>query len=136
MCFYIDPKNKRKKTAKEDIVCYKNFKTNIRKNNIESIYFEYFWEIEKQETTEIGNIVIEHNPIKEEAVIHKGFHSFSSKAFTEAHNKLAGLFYTVTDNTSYVITYECVIPKGSKYYYNSRDEEYVSNCMIIKKKIN
>jgi len=54
--------------------------------------------------------------------INKGFHSYTNK---EAGGWLLSLFFV----------YKCIIPKGSEFYYDNANEEYVSNQLIIKKLI-
>lgn len=115
MCFNIEGKNEGKKIAQKDIICYKLFgetPTGLPKSPI----MEFRYTIGKMVKRNIGK------PCYGE--IRRGLHSYSThKIATERR----GIFWGEH-------LYRAIIPQGSEYYYNSEDEEYVSNQIIIKEK--
>jgi hypothetical protein len=113
MCFIKE--NNELLTAKKDIICYKY----IYKNLVSSVR-EFQYELNKKyyiRFWRLKNLFYVFNNYDEinDKFIFIGFHS-----------------YHLTNHMPKV-NYECIIPKGSKYYKNC--EQYVSNSIIIKKKI-
>ena len=112
MCFIIDFNHQKQLVADKDIICYKRSdKYTDNKTFIPEWYCDFVYKLGKRYKTRIH---------EDDGFISKGFHSYSStKRFTQFAYR-------------YV---ECIIPKGSKYYFNPTDMEYVSNQIIIKKNI-
>lgn len=109
MCFFIDVYHQMVKTAKTNIVCWKRF--DIGKGYCSPIQgFEYE-----------GGIVYYEDQFNEHALymVNTGLHSYS----TEKEAK--------REKYSDEKIVKCIIPKGSKYYYNSYKEEYVSDHLFI-----
>lgn len=123
MCFDIHNSHPTEKKATEDIVCYKRLEVylgdvppdKITKGNIYKV--EYF-------TPYCGQrIYLEQKPLKKSKLdvrffnttIERGLHSYSDsrKALSRCTNG--------------EVVVKCIIPKGSRYYYNPVDKEYVSN---------
>jgi hypothetical protein len=118
MCFVIDRvEESSARIAKRDMVCYKVFsKYSISKDKkrVKSLYqsFKYDFGYEYYQTTPI---VSSGNTIGE------GLHSYSVK-------RKAKLIATWRAGG---VILPCVIPKGTRYYYNSIRKEYVSEAIII-----
>ena len=111
MCFYIHYDHKEEKTATRDIECWK-----ILSKDLKSLYRDFQYEVEK--------LYQQKNPLHVDIwdQIDKGFHSYANKATAKKR-----MIFTRK------IT-RFVIPKGSKYYYNPVDEEYVSDKIILTSK--
>lgn len=124
-----------KNIAETDIICYKVFhiqniifeqfdrtKIQIDKNKIQKLYSEYmnflYIPYKKQEHI---NLKIENDIIR--YIIEEGYHSYST-----LERALYGIH-----NSNYTIV-ECIIPKDSEYYVNSR-QEIVSSDIIVTDKI-
>ena len=116
MCFYIDNNHKRRKTAKEDIICYKvmyNFFSN------ENIFHSMF----KNYRYVLGELVTSKLQQPNCGDINQGLHSYTT---TQKAHYWSGHKHVII---------KCVIHKGAKYYYSEVDKEYVSNKIITIKKI-
>ena len=103
MCFHIEKGvNSKFKIAKKDITCYKMIFLNDR------AYYQNF----AYSPNTLYNFI---NIKKEFDIIEKGYHSYSTKykAFCSG-------------NKFYCKIVKFIIPKGTKYYYNSFYKEYVS----------
>jgi len=138
MCFQIREGYEKELLATEDIICYKrlsyakdeyHFNINYFERDMNKDYDDYNpfdfispFRLEKYSLGEIksiqGNLI--GNSLGE---IHVGLHSYSSAIH-------ANFF-----KSSYEMIYECIIPKGSKYYYNPNHNEYVSNQLIVMKNL-
>ena len=113
MCFIIHPDHKEKKTATEDIVCYK-----ILRTDLVSIYYNYQYKIGK-----LAKSSLLYNSFMVD-IITDGLHSYSD--LIKAQKRRSYSTRTI---------YKAIIPKGAKYYYNPHDKEYVSNQLIIQEEI-
>ena len=126
-----------KNIAETDIICYKVFhiqniifeqfdrtKIQIDKNKIQKLYSEYmnflYIPYKKQEHI---NLKIENDIIR--YIIEEGYHSYST-----LERALYGIH-----NSNYTIV-ECIIPKDSEYYVNSRQEIVSSNIIVTDKILN
>jgi len=116
MCFIIDEKHPDKKIATKSIMCYKVLK--MVDNKLRSPYQNFSYKLGRKYTSRLG---------KECGYINKGLHSFSSKE--------AALYERDDWYASKYIIFICKIPKGSEYYYNPTNQEYVSNQLIITKQL-
>ena len=102
------------KTAKEDIHCYKLLE--VRNTHLISPYKKYRWYINKLVKLSTLN--------KDEyGHINEGLH-----AYLENYSFKRKLLSYWRYNP--VIIYNCIIPKGSKYYLGN-DDDIVSNQMMI-----
>ena len=127
-----------KNIAEKDIICYKVFhfydiffeqfdrtKIQIDKDKIQKIYSEWmnflYIPYKKQEHI---NLKIENDIIH--YIIEEGYHSYST--FERAQ-------YRLGYNSNLKII-ECIIPKDSEYYVNSRDEVVSSNIIVTDKILN
>ena len=135
MCWVIKTKPI-KNIAEKDIICYKVFhfediffeqfdrtKIQIDKIKIQKLYSEYmhFLYIPYKNQEHI-NLKIENDIIR--YIIEEGYHSYST--FERAQ-------YYIGYNSNLIII-ECIIPKDSEYYVNSR-QEIVSSDIIVTDKI-
>lgn len=112
MC--LETTQKRAKIAKEDIHCYKIMV--VKNTHIKSVYQEYRYYINKLETiSKFGVRKYNWGTIE----INEGLHAF---LIIDKPKRLAYLYNGVI--------YNCIIPKGSKYYIGN-DDDIVSNQMII-----
>jgi len=134
MCFYIR-NNKKSATlyvAKEDIACYK-----ILESNLISPYRAYKYKFNKlvkaklkipkslNKNGEYQFNLISYYRINERLLsIEKGLHSYVNYS-TALKNKNCRLFQDTK-------IYKCIIPKGSEFYYDPVQKEYVSNQLIVK----
>lgn len=140
MCFYIrnNIESATLWVAKQDVTCYK-----LLDGNLVSPYRAFQYKYNKLYKAKIGRLerVIYTNAVnsKSEIIlddlrdnnhnifsINKGLHSYSS---------LAAASWGAA-----VIRYGCcvfktIIPKGSEFYYDNINKEYISNQLIIKKLI-
>ena len=116
MCFTITTPEK---IAKKDIVCWKFFERG--KTVLRSFYYNSIYRIGETYTTKRFT----HCPYTD--AIEKGRHSYSSLRLAElSANRFSNM------NTVMV---KCVIPKSTKYYYNGKDQEYVSLAIKLIKEI-
>lgn len=115
---------KRAKTAKENITCYKVIKN--RNTHLISPFQDYRWYVGKLETIDKFEILesVVYKGLKD---IDKGLHAYKSFDLT-----IKRLYY-FTHIPEKLQIHECIIPKGSKYYENGT--EIVSNQMILGKRV-
>ena len=117
MCFSIHPDHKSVKIAGKDITCWKYF-TSVDKFGGTSFWQQHRYYFGTQE-----NIADPFWPkFINSTSISEGFHSWSSYKPT--------LDYCYCDRII-----KCKIPKGSEYFYNPTNKEYISNQIIIVKKV-
>ena len=127
-----------KNIAEKDIICYKVFhfyniffdeqldrtKIQLDRTKIQKIYSEcmnfLYIPYKKQEHI---NLKIENDIIR--YIIEEGYHSYST--FERAHYRLG---------YSDLKIIECIIPKDSEYYVNSRQEIVSSNIIVTDKILN
>lgn len=114
MCFYIHKDYPNELIAKRDIECFKILATYPGVPETYSLFFDaiYFKKGGSSEyvTKQVKRFTFETIDCD---TINEGLHSYST--FIQAKNK----------KTSGKI-YKCIIPKGTKYYYNPVKKEYVS----------
>ena len=120
-----------KNIAEKDIICYKVFHIQniifeqFDKSKIQKLYSEYmnflYIPYKKQEHI---NLKIENDIIR--YIIDEGYHSYST--FERAQ-------YRLHYNSNLKII-ECIIPKDSEYYVNSRQEIVSSNIIVTDKILN
>ena len=120
MCFTITTPEK---IAKKDIVCYKTFrKTSPKtKNDYIAVYYNSFYKLGRIYTTKkfgVGTDGWGDN------IIYEGRHSYSNLKYIK--KKLLWFEEVLA---------KCIIPKGTKYYYNAGDKEYVSLAIKLVKEI-
>ncbi len=106
MCFWIHDEHKKAIISTKDIRCWKiTYKYKIHKDGFTSSVQAFRYKFNKTYKTTLG--IYDRN-------ITRGFHSYSKKPYSTLYNKII----------------YCIIPKGSKYYYNPSFDEYVSNYDI------
>ncbi len=117
MCFIITTPEK---IAKKDIVCWKPLiKLSPKaKNDYRSIYYRSLYKLKR--IYAVKKFGIDGDCIDE------GLHSYSN--LYKAKDRL----YIGVDKKT---TVKCVIPKGTKYYYNRDYKEYVSLAIKLIKEI-
>jgi len=114
MCFYSTDVKKR--IASIDIVCYKTGKSwGFLRKKLKSEYRRFQYRFNKCYSTELGIT----DKYSKAISIDSGFHSYRY------------IHMLIFHHTAFNV--KCVIPKGATYYENSG--EYVSNQIIIKKRI-
>lgn len=115
MCFEIHPDHAEVKIATEDITCYKVLRKINRRLLSPHQGERYFkkWSIKLftiKKVSEFGRKIPTCNKY-----IYEGLHSYSE--YSQA---------TMNSNTNYRSVHKAIIPKGTEYYYNPYDNEYVS----------
>lgn len=126
MCFSIHRKYGRKQIATADITVYKVL--SIRYDGtLRSLYFGTRYV--KKRLYDLGISLKRSRYDKND--IHAGFHSYSTINMTTNNSPLLNNNYKHNSNYDSNVPVICRIPKGSEYYYNPSDEEYVSNKIII-----
>ncbi len=119
MCFHLKNDNDKKRIAKKNITCYKVLGVSDR-----------------------GNLISEHRSFRyKPGILYKsriGKPHYSSGFcyyFIDRGRHSYSNYIEAKKNCGYYqIIYMCIIPKGSEYYYNPDDCEYVSNQIIVKKR--
>lgn len=112
MCFFIHEKYSEAKIAEKNITCYK-----IMRKNYKSFIRGFNYKPLLDKKTPTVNIKVKNKYIL------KGYHSYSNKKFT----------LSVIAHTKFLNIIICTIPKGTKYYYDPKNKEYVSETIIIHK---
>ena len=105
MCFLIESKMK---VADREIICYKS--------------------VEKK----TGEMVL--SPLRKYPYLKDVMQpvvTFSQRKFD--HSQVIDFGYHSWSTAKYGANAEFVIPKGSKYYYNEKFEEYVSDCISFRR---
>jgi hypothetical protein len=115
MCFALDENHHNVLIANKDIVCYKFL--DVDGDRIVSPYRKFIYNFNETYSTYHSLKVINDN-------VHEGYHSYTK------------LKIVVRQACNRNIIVRCIIPKGSEYYINDYDEEYVSNNIIIKEIVN
>jgi len=129
MCFHIHRRHREEKIASRDITCYKKLTiefyslTNkpiiISKESLPTIKFRTPFRDAPvslyKSPLKTAIIKVVPSPFTLENRIENGLHSYSSirKAMSATYKR--------------EVIVKCTIPKGSKYYYNPENQEYVSN---------
>lgn len=137
MCFYI--RNTKKEAtlyeALEDIACYKFLRKNL---SSPYQYHQYVFNKKVKVKLKIPKNVNEDGDLQFKLYkkyprhcslvsINEGLHSYS---YLKKAKEMAKGF---TFNKYYV--FKCIIPKGSLFYKNTYNKEYVSNQLIVIKQI-
>ena len=119
-----------KNIAEKDIICYKVF-------HIQNIIFEQFdkSKIQKLYSEYMNFLYIpykkqEHINLKIENYIYDKRITFGYHSYSTLERALYGIH-----NSNYTIV-ECIIPKNSEYYVNSRQEIVSSNIIVTDKILN
>lgn len=122
MCFNIHPEHPTELIAEEDIKVKKYYQ-------LKGSHYESPWQGHEVKVGELytepvyGEIT---RDICGHSTINKGFHSYQS----DCNSKDS--FYK---SYHYSFPIECTIPKGTRYYYNPGEMEYVSQAILIGKPI-
>ena len=116
-----------KNIAEKDIICYKVF-------HIQNIIFDK-WKIQKLYSEYMNFLYIpykkqEHINLKIENYIYDKRITFGYHSYSTIERALYGIH-----NSNYTIV-ECIIPKDSEYYVNSRQEIVSSNIIVTDKILN
>ena len=116
-----------KNIAEKDIICYKVF-------HIQNIIFDK-WKIQKLYSEYMNFLYIpykkqEHINLKIENYIYDKRITFGYHSYSTLERALYGIH-----NSNYTIV-ECIIPKDSEYYVNSRQEIVSSNIIVTDKILN
>jgi len=129
MCFFKHSSKPKVKVAGRDVICYKILRRDAD-GELLSPYRGVKYEIGK--VKKIGNN-FKTKPYdfntgnRYKNSIDIGLHSLSTLA--EAENWK----WQIGRSNSEI--FECVIPKGAKYWYNPFDHEYCSNQLLVKSQI-
>lgn len=127
MCFRIDENDPDKRIAKRDIVCWKVVDINKIMSSVlfKSMYKDYVYKFDTEYYDE-SSLEIEKEPWDDTKLINKGFHSYKSQPTEYAYNNCTN---HILKNSQVLV--ECYIPKGSEYYINLKEGEYVSDSIHI-----
>jgi hypothetical protein len=117
MCFIIDDEHPKIKIAKKDIICYKRFNAT---DSVKEIFISTY-----------QNCRYYIGEIKESEIIFSGFHIIDIGL--HSYSTLETAKEKKWNKSEFLA--KCIIPKDSKYYYNSYDHEYVSNQLKVIEKI-
>ena len=124
MCFNVSRKHPDSLITQEDIICYKSSDTTKRRyKTFSSDYRRFDYKLGK-----VYRLMTSLEPTRkvelypeprfaESQVINQGFHSYIKIPTQYLNDRLV----------------ECIIPKGSTYYINPDENEYVSDQIIIKR---
>ena len=115
MCFRIQYNVKESLTADKDIVVYKIL---YKKENKYISLYQYF----KYKPNKIYRLKKKLKLI-DSINIEEGFHSYNEY---EVKRK-----YILPGFRKEIVRVECIIPKGSQYYFNGYLGEYVSNSLSL-----
>ena len=118
MCLNANVKEKKVEiiTLEEDLIVYKLLAENFR-----SLYEDFPYELNKLYKTSFKRVEIRNGEIS------KGFHSYSD---TKRIEEIEG-----SGDYNDGILVKCIIPKGTRYYYNSNRKQYISLKIIPLKKV-
>lgn len=127
MCFIVG-KDQIIQVATEEIDCFKLFKdpvcySGIPSGILRSPYQNY--DYKKGKRYDLGKEL----EIMDVNQINEGFHSYINLMAAEVEKAIAMAAGMVVEQV--VVVVKCTIPKGSKYYVNPIDKEYVSDSIII-----
>lgn len=122
MCFFAIKKYGKIKIAHKDIVCYKTLMYNMQ--SFWKYHQYYFDKLEPK--LRLKNVCSD----KEFVRIEEGYHSFSTEEKVMAEYEHWSYSYK-----NLIQMVKCIIPKGSRYYYDPDTSSYVSNQIIIKEVI-
>ena len=125
MCFYIHEDHQKVKIARKDITCYKVLR------NINSRYYAPYQCVEyRYNKLKKSKIITRPRPgTFGSGTIDLGLHSLTDLKSVKRFINRTLLVYSGDP------VFEAVIPKGSEYYYNPYKGEYVSNQLMIVKRI-
>lgn len=148
MCFTIHDNHKEITKSNEDITCYKVMVEYVTQPIIyKSIYQSFEYEQGYIYHTKIGNpqysnklysvayLYDQETHKRKIDSINEGFHSYST--FEEAYNNLDICPFNFENGPmikSKSIV-QCIIPKGSKFYYNPDEKQYVSERIKIEQTV-
>lgn len=118
--------------AEEDIICYKVVKRHLHSKELKGCFqSNYVYSFNK--VMEIKKHLVVKG-IKTGEYIDEGFHSYAEKFKINHHLHTKKTGYRCRKDTALwiIIPVKCVIPKGSFYFINKQNNEYVSDTIIIK----
>ena len=120
MCFEIHPDYPEALIAKRDILCYKVLNQNKLRDDISSPFqLDPYFSKSSQDITVTKTV---KKIQRFDSAIYEGLHTFSNYLRTwEWSRDTFGVYFAI-------------IPKGTKYYYNSNKKEYVSEKLIVYRK--
>lgn len=131
MCMYINSERFYKRTAKEDIVCYKSVKNSNDEETVRAVY--YFFKYRIGRTYRKRKVV---KPKRSRVYLPNAFRV--DNGFFHSY-KYLGPAKVDTYRFPDRLVVQCIIPKGSKYYEGkdiSNEECYCSTAIRIVKAIN
>lgn len=107
--------------AKHNIKCYKDLEYN-RNSQVVSPYriMVYFEKNSKEHKVIKEATFYRYHELSNE--LHEGLHTYSNRKFAN-YDSFAGNIY------------DAIIPKGTRYYYNKYNHEYISEKLIVYNKI-
>ncbi len=119
MCYYTTRTDRTRKTplkATKDITVWKVFE-NRTQAGVYPPYYPMLYEFGEEY---FEDALDTPKTVRDKSELNVGLHSYSSLR----HAERSGFMYIVI---------KCVIPKGSKYFYNRRLGEYISDTLRIGK---
>ena len=128
MCFIVEKENNKVLINEKDIVCYKyTEKRNGNKYSFFSLFRKYKYVVGLNYKVHDSDLKFGKEYVLHEA-LNVGFHSYKEIYYYKGSNY--HFKELIRDNS----IYKCIIPAGSFYMQNLGDEEYISdNIMIVKK---
>lgn len=120
MCFTVDYNHPKAKIAENDIQCYKVLKTEIDRRGRQIFKAPY----RSNFRYDIGYLYCQDKPLRVNrnsfsTKISQGLYSYST--FKKAKE----------DKDWRKVICRAIIPKGTRYYYNSLDKTYISEALLL-----
>ena len=143
MCFYIQDSRPNPLVAKKDIICYKYGTVGPDFKGEEVFYSRYqnYCYRFGEETKRVLVLRVKRDSVP---YITVGYHSYSNKKTARHHVTSCRRHITrvnqyrqerlgmgPSEDPLTIKVVECIIPKGTRYCYNSEYHEYVSEQIII-----
>lgn len=144
MCFYVQVSRPDPLVAKKDIICYKygivclDFEEEeVFRSRFQGYYYRFGKETERVPLRK------QYGFFPWDLEITRGYHSYSNKKTARYDATLCRQEITKvnqfrqdrgtgpSEDPSTIKVVQCIIPKGTTYYYNSKAHEYVSEQIII-----
>lgn len=125
MCFIVHPEYPDPLVTEQDIVCFKvgyEAEISLFGGYFTSEYRGYKYRLKRLQP--LVELCLYNNTKTGTIEINKGYHSY---------HPLHPFAQSGFDATSKFCLVRCIIPKGSQYYYNPNDQEYVSDQIIAQK---
>jgi len=129
MCFIISTEHSESQIAKKDIVCYKVL--DMVRSRYWGPYMGTEYRFNRVRKAKIVKYLSREKWKQDRYEVEDGLHSFTNL------DKLRRRFARMSAICNGIpVMFEAIIPKGAEYYINPAEEEYVSNQLMIVKRLN